>query len=38
MYTDRIEDFLAIVKAQNFKKAAEALNLTQATVSYRLKL
>ena len=38
MYTDRIEAFLAIVKAQNFKKAAEALNLTQATVSYRLKL
>lgn len=37
MYVAGIDAFLAIVQAQSLKKAAETLNLTQATVSYRLK-
>ncbi|XOQ51791.1 MAG: hypothetical protein ACFWT7_00190 [Succiniclasticum sp.] len=32
-----IEAFLAIVTTKNFQKAAELLNLTQSTVSHRLK-
>ncbi len=38
MYVAGIEAFLAIVQTQNLRKAAELLNLTQATVSYRLKI
>ncbi|HML34770.1 MULTISPECIES: LysR family transcriptional regulator [Sporomusa] len=38
MYVAGIEAFLAIVQTQSLKKAAELLNLTQATVSYRLKI
>ncbi|VBB06526.1 transcription regulator hth lysr [Lucifera butyrica] len=38
MYVAGIDAFLAIVQTQNLKKAAEVLNLTQATVSYRLKI
>lgn len=37
MYNAGIEAFLAIVQTHNLRKAAELLNLTQATVSYRLK-
>lgn len=37
MYDAGIEAFLAIVETQNLKKAGELLNLTQATISYRLK-
>ncbi|MDU4960994.1 MAG: LysR family transcriptional regulator [Sporomusaceae bacterium] len=37
MYVAGIEAFLAIIQTQNLKKAADVLNLTQATVSYRLK-
>jgi DNA-binding transcriptional LysR family regulator len=38
MYVAGIDAFLAILQAQNLKKAADLLNLTQATVSYRLKI
>lgn len=38
MYVAGIDAFLAIVQNQSLKKAAELLNLTQATVSYRLKI
>ncbi|MHC1759999.1 MAG: LysR family transcriptional regulator [Negativicutes bacterium] len=38
MYGAGIDVFLAILQAQNLKKAADLLNLTQATVSYRLKI
>jgi len=38
MYVAGIDAFLAILQAQNLKKAADFLNLTQATVSYRLKI
>jgi DNA-binding transcriptional LysR family regulator len=38
MYAAGIEAFLAIIQTQNLRKAAELLNLTQATVSYRLKV
>ncbi len=38
MYVAGIDAFLAIVQTQSLKKAAELLNLTQATVSYRLKI
>ena len=37
MYVAGIDAFLAIVQYHNFKRAAEFLHLTQATVSYRLK-
>lgn len=37
MYFPGIEAFLAIVKTENLTKAAEALHLSQATISYRLK-
>jgi DNA-binding transcriptional LysR family regulator len=38
MYVAGIEAFLAIIQTQNLKRAADVLNLTQATVSYRLKI
>jgi DNA-binding transcriptional LysR family regulator len=38
MYGAGIDVFLAILQAQNLKRAADLLNLTQATVSYRLKI
>jgi DNA-binding transcriptional LysR family regulator len=38
MYVAGIDAFLAIVQTQNLKKASELINLTQATVSYRLKI
>ena len=38
MYVAGIDAFLAIVQTQNLRKAAELLNLTQATISYRLKI
>lgn len=38
MYVAGIETFLAIIQTHNLRKAAELLNLTQATVSYRLKI
>ena len=38
MYGAGIDVFLAILQTQNLKKAADLLNLTQATVSYRLKI
>lgn len=38
MYVAGFEAFLAIVQTQSLNKAAEVLNLTQATVSYRLKM
>ena len=37
VYFPGIEAFLAIVKTENLTKAAEALHLSQATISYRLK-
>lgn len=37
MYFLGVEAFLAIIQTGNLKKAAAMLNLTQATVSYRLK-
>lgn len=38
MYFAGMDAFLAIVNTGNLKRAAEVLNLTQATVSYRLKM
>lgn len=38
MYVAGMDAFLAIVQTQSLRKAAELLNLTQATVSYRLKI
>jgi DNA-binding transcriptional LysR family regulator len=38
VYVAGIDAFLAIVQTQSLKKASELLNLTQATVSYRLKI
>ena len=38
MYVAGIDAFLAIVQTQSLSKAAELLHLTQATVSYRLKI
>ena len=38
MYDAGIEAFLAIIEARNLKKAGEMLSLTQATISYRLKI
>ena len=38
MYDAGFEAFLAIVRTENLKRAADALNLSQATVSYRLKI
>ena len=38
MYVAGIDAFIAIVQTQSLKKAAEFLHLTQATVSYRLKI
>jgi DNA-binding transcriptional LysR family regulator len=38
MYVAGIDAFLAIVQTQSLRKAAELLNLTQATISYRLKI
>lgn len=38
MYVAGIDAFLAIVQTQSLKKASELLNLTHATVSYRLKI
>ena len=38
MYEAGIEAFLAIIEARSLKKAGEMLSLTQATISYRLKI
>ena len=38
MYDAGIEAFLAIIEARSLKKAGEMLSLTQATISYRLKI
>lgn len=38
MYDFGIETFLAIVRIRNLSKAAESLNITQSTISHRLKI
>lgn len=38
MYTLGIETFLAVIRAQNLSKAAEALHVAQTTVSQRLRV
>ena len=38
MYNRGIEAFLAVIRTQNISKAAEQLNLSQTTVSKRLRV